>query len=319
MLPGRVLLVRNPRARRAPSEGALRQVSTPLLGRGWRIVIRSTTQAGEAAHIASEAAAEGYNAVVAVGGDGTVHELAQGLTGTSTALGVLPAGTANIWATEAGVPGKTSRATGFLARARSVPVDVGRVTFDDGTARRFLLMCSVGLDAEVVRRIGGGGLRKRIFGRAAYIGAGLGRVVRAAPTLTGIEVDGAYAEHDLYVAVVGNTRLYGGITELTSAALADDGQLDVATFSARRFAGRRLPGRLALAARALRGRLDERQRGGVDYQRGAQVRIAPVTRLPVQADGEYIGETPITITVEPRALHVLLDPDPNPLLTGEVE
>ena len=317
MLPGRVLLVRNPRARLAPSEGALRQVSTPLLGRGWRIVIRSSTEAGEAARIAAGAAAEGYDAVVAVGGDGTVHELVQGLTGTSTALGVVPAGTANVWAKEAGVPGKRERAARFLARARAVPVDVGRVTFEDGTARRFLLMCSVGLDAEVVRRVGG--MRKRLFGRAAYLGSGLARLARTRPTLTGIEVDAAYAEHDLYAAVVGNTRLYGGFTHLTNAALADDGLLDLATFSADRFAGRRLPGRMALALRALRGGLDERQRGGVGYARGARVRIAPETRLPVQADGEYIGETPVTITVEPRALRVLLDPDPNPLLTGEVD
>lgn len=319
MLPGRVLFVRNPRARRAPSEGALRQVSTPLLGRGWRIVIRSTTEAGEATHIAAEAAASGYNAVVAVGGDGTVHELVQGLVGTSTALGVMPAGTANVWAKEAGVPGKTGRAARFLPRARTVPVDVGRVTFEDGTARRFLLMCSVGLDAEVVRRLGASGLRKRIFGRVAYAGTGLARVVRAEPTLTGIEIDGEYAEDDLYLAVVGNTRLYGGVTHVAGAALVDDGALDVVTFSSRRFAGRRLPGRLALAARALRGGLDERRRGGINYARGATVRIAPQTRLPVQADGEYIGETPITITVEPRALNVLLDPDPNPLITGEVE
>ena len=317
MLPGRVLLVRNPRARRAPSEGALRQVSTPLLGRGWRIVIRSTTEAGEAARIAAGAAAEGYNAVVAVGGDGTVHELVQGLAGTSTALGVWPAGTADVWAKETGVPAKRERAARFLARARAVPLDVGRVTFEDGTSRRFLLMCSVGLDAEVVRRVGG--LRKRVLGRAAYAGSGLVRLVRAAPTPTAVEIDGTHEERNLYAAVVGNTRLYGGFTHLTSAALADDGQLDIATFSADRFAGRHLPGRMALAVRALRGSLDRRQRGGVAYARGAQVRIAPESPMPVQADGEYIGETPITITVEPRALSVLLDPDPNPLLTGEVE
>ena len=49
------------------------------------------------------------------------------------------------------------------------------------------------------------------------------------------------------------------------------------------------------------------------------MRIAPERTLPVQADGEYVGETPVTITVEPRALTVLLAPEPNPLLSGEVD
>ena len=314
MLPGRVLLLRNPRARRAPSEAALREAAAPLVERGWRFDIESTTGPGEATHIASAAAASGYNAVVAAGGDGTVHEAMQGLAGTSTALGVVPAGTANVWAQEAGVPGGATRALAFLARARTARIDVGRVSFEDGTARRFLLMCSVGLDAEVVRRVGAGGAPKRFAGGAWYAAAGLALGVRAAPVPATIEIDGQRSERDLYLAVVGNTRLYGGLARITGAALADDGALDVCAFS-----GGGLRGRLGLVARALRGRLDRHAGGGIDYTRGVEVRIAPEHPLPVQADGEYLGETPVTITVEPGALTVLLAPGPNPLLSGEVD
>ena len=70
---------------------------------------------------------------------------------------------------------------------------------------------------------------------------------------------------------------------------------------------------------ALRGGLDRHVGGGVDYTRGVEVRIEPERPLSVQADGEYVGETPVTITVEPRALTVLLAPGPNPLLSGEVD
>ena len=314
MLPGRVLLLRNPKSRRAPPEAALREAADPLVARGWLVDIESTTGPGDATRIAAAAAASGYDAVVAAGGDGTVHEVMQGLAGTSTALGVVPAGTANVWAQEAGVPGGAARALAFLARARTARIDVGRVSFEDGTSRRFLLMCSVGLDAEVVRRVGAGGAPKRLAGGAVYAATGLAVLARAAPTRTAIEVDGRRTERDLYLAVVGNTRLYGGLARITGAALADDGALDVCAFS-----GGGLAGRLGLVARALRGGLDRRTGGGIDYTRGAEVRIAPERPLPVQADGEYIGETPVTVTVEPRALTVLLAPEPNPLLSGEVD
>ncbi len=314
MLPGRVLLLRNPRARRAPSEPKLHAAAEPLVARGWHVDVTSTTGPGEATRIASTAAASGYHAVFAVGGDGTVHEVVQGLAGTETALGVVPAGTANIWAHEAGVPRDAARALAFLACARAARIDVGRVTFADGTTQRFLLMCSVGLDAEVVRRVGGGGVLKRLLGGVVYGATGLAALARATPTRTAIDVDGHRAERDLYLAVVGNTRLYGGLARITGAALADDGALDVCSFS-----GHGLRDRLALVVRALRGGLDHRAGGGIDYTRGVEVRIAPERPLPVQADGEYIGETPVTITVEPRALTVLLAPEPNPLLSGEVD
>ena len=314
MVPGAVLLLRNPNARRAPSEDTLRRAAETLDERRWRVDIESTSGPGDATRIAAEAVARGYNAVVAVGGDGTVHETVQALAGTSTALGVVPAGTADVWAREAGVPRGARQALTFLPRARTARIDVGRVTFEDGASQRFLLMCSAGLDAEVVRRVGSGGRAKRLAGGAVYAATGLVLGARTPSTPTVIDVDGVSAERDLYFTVVGNTRLYGGLVRLTAGARADDGALDAVTFS-----GRRRAGRLALVARALRGGLDRRSGGAIDYTRGARVRIAPERPLSVQADGEYIGETPVTVTVEPRALTVLLAPEPNPLLTAEAE
>ena len=314
MLPGRVLLLRNPRARGAPSEAALHAAALPLVARGWHLDLHSTTGPGEASGIAAQAAVAGYDVVVAVGGDGTVHEVLQGLAGTATALGTVPAGTVNVWAKESAAPRGAGRALAFLPRARAARIDVGRVTFGDGSSRRFLLMCGVGLDAGVVRLVGAGGPGKRLLGSAWYAAAGLAYAIRAAPVRTAIEVGGERFERELFLAVVGNTRRYGGIASLTDAALADDGLLDVAAFS-----GRSLGDRVRLVARGLRGGLERRTGGGIDYTRGAEVRMTSERPLAVQADGEYVGETPVTISVEPRALTVLLAPEPNPLLTGEVD
>jgi YegS/Rv2252/BmrU family lipid kinase len=312
MLPGRVLLLRNPRARRAPSEAALREAAAPLIEAGWRIELRSTRGPGEASRLAAEAAADGCDAVVAAGGDGTVHEVVNGLAGTATAVGVVPAGTSNVWAREARVPRGAAAALAFLAAARTARIDVGRVTFDDGSSRRFLLMCSTGLDAEIVRRVGAGGRGKRLLGPAWYAAHGVVHALRAAPVRATIEVDGTRFERELLLAVAGNTRLYGGVLPLTGGARADDGLLDLCAFS-----GASLLDRARLAARALRGGLDRRAGDGVDYARGAEVRIEAERPLAVQADGEHIGETPVTIGVEPRALTVLLAPGANPLLGSE--
>ena len=306
-----MLVVRNPAARRAPSEAALRSALVPLRAAGATIELLSTTAPGHARELAAAAARDGIEVVVAVGGDGTVHEVANGLAGSETALAAVRAGTANVWAKEAGIPSGVERALAWIAEARRARIDLGRAEVAGGSERYFLLMCSAGLDAEIVRRVGEGGRRKRWLGRAWYALLGLERGLRAPSVAARIGVDGEAIERPLLFAVAGNTRLYGGLVRLTGAARADDGLLDLVAFS-----GGGLPARLRLTARGLRGGLQTRAGDGIDYLRGADVRIEPERPLAVQADGEYIGETPLRLGVAPRALSVLLARGPNPLLSG---
>ena len=324
MLPRSLLIVRNPRARRAPSEAALREAAEPLRAKGVWIDLRSTEAPGHAREIAAEAARDGVDLLVAAGGDGTIHEAINGLAGSDTALSAIPSGTANVWAREVGIP-RGSRALAWIEGARRVRIDLGRAEFEDPVGSRserlFLLMCSTGLDAEVVRRIGGGGRAKRRLGKILYALHGTERLLRAPPVRTRIAIEGPPAdttiERSLLFAVAGNTRLYGGISRLTGDARADDGLLDLAAFC-----GGGLASRLTLSARVypralrrgLRGSLAPRAGGAAEYLRGAGFRIEPETPLAVQADGEYLGETPLTLSVAPRALDVLIAPGPSPLL-----
>ena len=325
MLPGSLLIVRNPRARRAPSEAALREAVAPLRARGVTIELRSTSAPGHAREIAAEAARDGVDLLVAAGGDGTVHEAINGLAGSDTALSAIPSGTANVWAREAGIPRGAERSLAWLEHARRVRIDLGRAGFEGPDGARsehlFLLMCSTGLDAEVVRRVGGGGRGKRWLGPAWYVLHGGERLLRAPAVRTRIAIEGppadATIERPLLFAVAGNTRLYGGISRLTGDARADDGLLDLAAFC-----GGGIASRIALSARVypralrrgLRGSLAPRAGGAAEYLRGARFRIEPETPLAVQADGEYLGETPLTVSVAPRALDVLIAPGPSPLL-----
>ena len=244
--------------------------------------------------------------VVACGGDGTVREVANGLVGTETALGVIPAGTANVWAKEARLPRHAETAFQLLPRLRAVKVDTGVLN-----GEHFLLMCSVGFDAATVRDLDAS-QSKRLFGRYVFALKGVVEAVTAEPVRARITGDGETLERELLMAVAGNTRLYGGVLHLTRGARMDDGLLDLALFS-----GGSLGRKLALTARAVRGQLEGDASSGVsglDYARGSTVRIETERPMPVQADGEYIGETPIELGVARQSLRVLMAPQPNALL-----
>ena len=302
--PRTALVVRNPRSRHAVSEHALWQAAEPLRRRGWRLEVRSTTAPGEATSIAARAAHEGVSTVVACGGDGTINEVVNGLAGADTALAVVPSGTANVWAREAFIPRDPAQAFELIPRARRVRADLGVAN-----GRRFLLMCGIGLDAGVVRRVERMPA-KRVFGRALYGVFGAAAVARGSSISAVLTVDGRPHERDLLQLVAGNTRLYGGVARITSAARIEDGLLDVCVLH-----GAATPGeRFRLAARALRGGLDAQAARGVDYFRARQVEVATEVPAAVQVDGEYLGETPVTLRVEPKALTVLLAPRPNVLL-----
>lgn len=306
-----MVIVRNPAARHPTSIAALELAAARLRIRGWAVTIVTTGAPGEATALAADAARIGVSAVFACGGDGTVHEVASGLAGTDTALGVIRAGTANIWAREAGVPRDPERALELALRGRRVPVDLG-VAQTEMWRVPFLLMCGIGIDAAAVRRVGRGTPAKRLLGVAWYSAVGAYELLRAHTVHTTIAIDGLRLERELSLAIVGNTRLYGGVARVTGAARIDDGQLDLAVFG-----GERWRDRLGLTAQALRGGLDRRAVTGIDYQRGHVIEIAAAASLPVQVDGEFAGETggaPLRLTVEPGALTVLLAPRPNALL-----
>ncbi len=304
----RFLIVRNPASRRAPSLPELSRAVSRLRFSGWEIEVHTTSAQGEATAVARAAADMGIDAVLACGGDGTVREVVEGIVGTEAALGVLPAGTANVWAHEAGIPLRLDPALALAAHARRVRIDTGLAN-----GRRFLLMCSAGLDATTVRAMEGGAA-KRSFGRVAYALAGAQRAATTPGVRATIEVDGVGMTRDVLMAVTGNSRLFGMVARVTADARVDDGLFDVCVLSAGAVDG--LAHRLGMAWAATRGRLRrnaERGAAGIDYLRGARVRIDATPPLDVQADGDWIGQTPVEIEIDPASLWVLVPRGPNPL------
>ncbi|MEA1903542.1 MAG: diacylglycerol kinase family protein [Actinomycetota bacterium] len=150
------------------------------------------SSATEATEAARRAATEGAGIVIAMGGDGMVHHVAQGLIGAEGALGIIPAGTTNVVARILGLPSRPVRAARHIARASFVqPIGTARMTLTRGTAEtthHAMFGCGFGLDAEVVIRADADPYRKYRFGSIHYartaIGVGLGTFPKRRPHAT---------------------------------------------------------------------------------------------------------------------------------------
>ena len=306
----RALLILNPTARGAPPREWLREGIDAL--DGWEATISQTESAGHAIELARDAAANGMDAVVACGGDGTVNEVANGLAGSQTAMAVVRGGTANVWSKEIKLPRKPADAVRLLSTGERRVVDLGRAVYGGGadgeSERYFLLMAGIGFDASIVRQASGA--LKRRLGAAAYLLQGARSVFSHRAVAVELLVNGAPLSASLYWLLVGNTRSYAGLISLTHQAAADDGRLDFCLLE---------QGGLPRIAWLLPWVLLRRhhQRAHVQYRsvESLEVRTAG---LPVQVDGEYLTETPIRIEVAPRALHVIVPAELNsPLFTSD--
>jgi YegS/Rv2252/BmrU family lipid kinase len=293
-----VRIIANPVAGGLHGAAGLRELQRTvewLAGRGLPAELCLTDGAGSARRLAEEAVAAGLPMVVAAGGDGTINEVLQALAGHTTALGVLPLGTVNIWAREAGIPL-------MLAEARRVLVEGVRQQVDLGRAgrRHFLLMAGIGVDAEVARRVERHVLKRLglklldYFTTSGVVGA----------TQRPVKVwlrrdDGRRHSRRILQIVIGNTRLHSGVFTFTQRAVADDGLLDVVSVGGR--------GMLDRARVLIRALLRRRSLGPhTHYERVRSIHIDSEQPLPVQVDGEVIGKLPMTFAVCPRALTVIL-------------
>ncbi len=286
----RVVLLVNPEAGVRPAAAGALELA--LRGRGATVETAVTSRAGEGSAIARQASDAGADVVVACGGDGTLNEAVNGLAGTPTALAVYPAGTVNVWAREVGVPADPVRAAALLWEGEWRWIDLGRAG-----QQYFLLMAGVGFDADVAARVTRP--EKRRWGPLAYVGRGIVTAIRWPRQRMWLNLDGRSLRRRLLFVVVGNTRLYGGVVNITYRAVADDGLLDVCLFG-----GQGLGEKLLHALRIATG--SHTRHPTVEYYRVRRFSLVTRPRLAVQVDGDTIGSTPMTFEACPRALKVIV-------------
>jgi YegS/Rv2252/BmrU family lipid kinase len=285
----RGLIVHNPAARGAVAVERLREAAGAVPG--WELTLEATTGPGHATELARGAAAAGLDAVVASGGDGTVNEVANGLAGSATALAVVRGGTANVWGKEARIPRKPAEALGLLADGEVRTIDLGRAG-----ERYFLLMAGVGFDAAIVNELTH--TAKKRLGAASYVVAGLRLALRYRAIEAQLSADAEALSTRLYWLMLGNTRNYGGVLNLAHMAKADDGRLELLLLQR--------GGVLRLGWLAFWALLKRHQRRAYVLHRSVISADVRTPGLPVQVDGEFLGETPMRFEVVPGTLRVIV-------------
>jgi YegS/Rv2252/BmrU family lipid kinase len=290
-------LIFNPAARGGK---ARRFRSHPILP-GLRCVFIPTTAPGDARRLAGQAVRDGFQTIIAAGGDGTVNEVLNGIADVpgglcAVRLGVLPLGTVNVFARELRLPLHIGRAWRVLAAAREKMIDIGRAQFTlDGRphTRCFIQLAGAGLDSRAIE-LTDWNVKKKI-GPFAYLLAGLRALSEKRPLLT-LRAGSACAGE--WIAV-GNGRYYGGPIPFFPRARLDDGLLDICVFPRTT-----LPVVASVLGGLLIGRMH--QFSGARLLTASTLALASADRVLLQLDGENVGELPATLAVEPKALRVIV-------------
>jgi YegS/Rv2252/BmrU family lipid kinase len=256
-----------------------------------RSVVHLTAAPGDARSIAENAAAEGFQTIVAAGGDGTVNEVVNGLAGADVILGILPVGTMNVFAAELGLPqNNLEKAWAIIEEGGVREVDLPRANEE-----YFVQLAGVGLDAEVVRRTTPDS--KKVLGPMSYL-LTLAQVAARKPPEIRIEpVDGP-ARQGSFV-LVGNGRFYGGPFVLFRDAKLDDGLLDVLVFQNQSHWD---------IIRYFQAIVFGNHAGlpDVEYFQTCGLRLMSREYVPVEIDGELTGALPYEFGFSSRKLRVLV-------------
>jgi YegS/Rv2252/BmrU family lipid kinase len=261
-----------------------------------------TTGPGDAGRLAAQAAQDGFDTVVAAGGDGTLNEVVNGLASqpgalASVRLGVLPLGTVNVFARELGLSLRFAEAWQTILQEREIRVDLPRAEWSEAGARQVRFFCQLGgagLDARAIKLVDWP-LKKRI-GPLAYVLAGVQALRETAAPIT---VSGADWQAAGELVLLGSGRRYGGAFQLFPEARLNDGLLHGCVFPHANWAT------LARVAPVLllRGRLPE---SAVKRFHGTTFSLRAGGEVPFEVDGELAGRLPVTFHVAPQRLRVLV-------------
>lgn len=295
-----LVVIANPLARRLDRSLEMLLYEAAVHGMDAQVVRTTRTETGEAqARAALEA---GADAVVAVGGDGTVRDVAGALAGSGVPLGIVPAGTANLFARNLDLPLRDPETAARIAFGGEVAaVDLGRVVLtraggEQEGERPFLVVVGVGNDALAVEAAS---LRaKRRVGWASYIAAGVSRFGHPSFAVRGRFDGGEVESTDAWSVLVHNAaRITAGLQVLPGTRL-DDGSLHVAAVSPTRLAHW---GRIAAAGAGI-----ARAEGILRHRTAQRVTLgAADDPLPVQIDGDAVGRvTRLDARIDSGALSV---------------
>lgn len=305
------VIIYNPAAGRFPVQPFIPSVVQELQSAGWRVDAVATQSGVHTIELARQAAAERRDAVFAVGGDGTIGNVVNGLVGSETALGVLPAGTANVWSIELGLnpfawhrPWILQKNAGLLVNAPSYAIDVGLCN-----EFSFMMWAGIGLDALTIHSIEPRVRLEKFFIMPEYAAKTIWQAAQWSGIRLRLWADDHEVEGQFILAVATNIRHYlGGLSKLSPDAYLDDGLLDLWLFS-----GSHLGDALRHAYDMWRGNhVNSEMTRRITFK---TLRIEADSPYWIQTDGEARGSAQQTdIKVQARTLRMLMPPSAMNLL-----
>ncbi|MCX7882373.1 MAG: diacylglycerol kinase family lipid kinase [Brevinematales bacterium] len=285
-------------------ERSLRRCLAFLHALGHTVGVSYTRYPGHAKELAHQAAMEGWECIVGAGGDGTLHEVLNGIIGSQAILALYPMGTGNVFAREMRLPTSWKSIARMLAEGHTLSLDVGKAN-----NRFFLLMLSAGFDAYAIRTLSvmegknrERGLR-RLFGKLAYVVGGFQALGKYRFPLITVDVDNE--RHCASFVLISNIQRYGRYFKITPQASPLDGYLDV--FLYREVGTWNL---LRLVWRVVTT-LWQPYGGGTLFQRKDLIRCRSLVlnseeRVFSQVDGEPFETLPLEVTIHPQAIRMIL-------------
>ena len=226
------LLIYNPAAGRISVRPFVGGVIHTLNDHGWRVEVAESLNGRHTTQLARVAAQENFRAVFAIGGDGTAGQAASGLIGSQTALGVLPAGTTNVWAQELGIPAFTwshiralRQNARTLAEATPCAMDVGLCN-----GQPFLMWAGVGLDAMAVHKLAPRKRFEKYINLTEYAATAIWNATVWHGMNLRVSEDDKQVEGHYLLAVASNIRHYGA-GNISPSAFLDDGVMELWLFA----------------------------------------------------------------------------------------
>jgi diacylglycerol kinase (ATP) len=253
-----------------------------------------TEHAGHARDLARSAAADGIERVVAVGGDGTISEVANGLAGSNTALAIIPAGTGNDCARNLGIPSDPPAAARLALSGVQRAIDLGEIQTSSGP-NYFVNVAGFGFDAEVAARVELLPAWLAVGSTLPYILAVLQMLWRYQSPRIAILADGRTIDQRCFVVAVANAPSYGGGMQVAPGAQPDDGIFDVCVIGdISRVEALRLVPKLYSGG--------HRTHHAVEFFRCTELHASSAASVQCQADGELVGNLPATFKIHPGGL-----------------
>lgn len=273
-------IIYNPTAGREAFKKELPEVLVKLEKAGYETSTHATTGEGDASVAATYACEHKFNLVVAVGGDGTINEIINGIAKEEyrPKLGIIPAGTTNDFARALDIPRNILKATEVIVQDHSMRIDVGLVN-----ERYFMNIAGGGelteLTYEVPSKL------KTVLGQLAYYLKGMEMLPFIKPTHTRIEYDGNEIDEEIMLFLLSNTNSVGGFEKLAPKAKINDGYFDLLILRKTNLAEF-----IRIATQVLRGAHLEDE--NVIYTQAKNVKVIPQDRMQLNIDGEYGGLLP---------------------------